>query len=240
MKKMIAMSALVLMTVASFAQETPVVADSRRTVTVSGSAEMEIVPDEIYVVIDLKEYEKKGNKTSLEKIKTDFLEKCRSIGLADSLISIASYDGYTANPWLTKRKKKEEMNASISYQIKFTNSRKMDELVNLLDDDATQNFRIVRTWHSKMTEYRKQLKIQAVKEAKEKAVYLAEAINEKVYNAIKIVEPQDIMVQPYRGSQAMLSNVVMDAKYKADVYDSGIDFKKIKLRFEVEVVFGLR
>ena len=31
-----------------------------RTITVQGSAEMELVPDEIYVLVDLKEYEKKG------------------------------------------------------------------------------------------------------------------------------------------------------------------------------------
>jgi uncharacterized protein YggE len=44
-----------------------------KTITVNGVAEMELVPDEIYVYVDLKEYDKKGaGKVALEKIKADF------------------------------------------------------------------------------------------------------------------------------------------------------------------------
>ncbi len=72
----------------------------------------------------------------------------------------------------------------------------MDELVEKLDDEATQNFRIERTSHSKILEYRKQLKIQAIKAAKEKADYLAAAIDEQVGAAVTITEPNDVEVQP--------------------------------------------
>jgi len=76
-----------------------------KTITVTGSAEMEVIPDEIYVHVDLKEYEKKGQgKVSIETIKKDFLTAVKSIGIADSLISIASYDGYNGNPWWRKKK----------------------------------------------------------------------------------------------------------------------------------------
>src|SRR5690349_8845623 len=81
-----------------------------RTITVTGSSEMEIVPDEIYVQVDLKEYEKKGqDKVSIDRIKSDFLKNIRSIGIPDSLVSIASYEGDNGNPWLRKKKKKEEL-----------------------------------------------------------------------------------------------------------------------------------
>src|SRR4026208_514878 len=66
-----------------------------KTITVSGSAEMEIIPDEIYVNITLREYQKKGDdKKDIETIKTNFLEACKSSGLPDSAISIFSYTGY--------------------------------------------------------------------------------------------------------------------------------------------------
>jgi uncharacterized protein YggE len=227
------------------AQTPATVVDNRfpKTITVSGSAEMEVVPDEIYVVVDLKEYEKKGQgKINLDKIKGDFLEACRQIGLPDSVISIASYDGYNGNPWLRKKNKKEELMASIAYQIKFKESRKMDELVDKLDDNATQNFRIVRTSHSKIQEYRKQLKIQAIKAAKEKAQYLAEAINEKVGEAVTITEPTDAFSDQPVYNMAF-SNVTSQYRMKAGNQsgdDSGVDFKKIKLRFEVNTVFALK
>ena len=52
----------------------------------------------------------------------------------------------------------------------------MDKLVEKLDDEATQNFIIANTSHSKMTEFRKQLKIKAVQAAKDKGIYLTEAL----------------------------------------------------------------
>src|SRR6476469_3355077 len=124
-----------------------------RTITVSGSAEMEIVPDEIYVQVDLKEYEKKGqSKVSIDKIRQDFLSSVKAVGIPDSAISISAYDGYNGNPWLRKKNKKDELLASITYQIKLKSSRQMDDLVNRLDDNATSNFAIIRTSHSRITE----------------------------------------------------------------------------------------
>src|SRR4051812_462629 len=129
-----------------------------RTITVSGSAEMEIVPDEIYVQVDLKEYEKKGqSKVSIDKIKQDFLTNAKAVGIPDSAITIAAYDGYNGNPWLRKKNKKEELLASITYQIKLKSSRQMDDLVDRLDDNATSNFSIVRTSHSRLQQIRKDL-----------------------------------------------------------------------------------
>jgi len=60
------------------------------TITVTGSAEMEVTPDEIYVQVDLKEYEKKGSgKVSIDKIKSDFLSADKSIGIPNTAITIA-------------------------------------------------------------------------------------------------------------------------------------------------------
>ncbi|MFT3824676.1 MAG: SIMPL domain-containing protein [Chitinophagaceae bacterium] len=210
-----------------------------KTITVNGSAQISIIPDEIYVIVDLKEYDKKGSgKISIDKIKAAFLENCRSIGLPDSTITIASYEGYNGNPWITKKKKKEEMYASISYQVKFSNSKKIDELVEKLDDDATQNFRIDRTSHSKIQEYRQQLKLQAIKAAKEKAVALAAAIDEKAGEAITITEPQEVQVQPYYQQRVMTANFIGGDFNKSE--EPAIDFKKITLKFEINVVFALK
>lgn len=238
MKKFISVFVIALIAVKGFAQSTSI-NPFPKTITVNGSAEMEVVPDEIYVLVDLKEYEKKGSgKISLDKIKSDFLGYCKSIGLPDSAITIASYDGYNGNPWVRKKSKKQDLLASITYQVKFSNSKKMDELVDKLDDEATQNFRIERTSHSKIQEFRKQLKIQAVKAAKEKAGYLAAAIDEQVGVAVTINEPGDVIVQPYVYSQVR-SNLAMEYK-AADDGGMAVDFKKIKLRFEVNVVFALK
>ena len=225
----------------SFAHAQTVANPYPKTITVNGSAEIEIVPDEIYVMVDLKEYEKKGQgKVSIDKIRQDFLTAVRSLGLPDSAISVAAYDAYNGNPWLRKKNKKDELYASITYQIKLRNAAQVDQLVDKLDDNATSNFYIARTSHSKLDEFRRNLKIQAVKAAKEKAGYLAEAINEHVGEAVTINEPNEYY-QPYYG---IVSNRMMKAEALQMADQSAnqpqADFKKIKLKYDVTVVFALK
>lgn len=213
-----------------------------KTITVNGSAEVELTPDEIYVQIDLKEYEKKGGgKVSIEKIRQEFLTAVRSMGLPDTALSIAGYGGANGNPWWRRKNKlKDELYAAITYQVKLRNSAQIDQLVDKLDDAATQNFYVQRTSHSRLEEIRKNLKIGAVKAAKEKAIYLAEAINEKVADAVTINEPNEFY-QPYY--KDMMSNTAMRAQATASesvVDQPQADFKKIKIRYDVNVVFALK
>ncbi|GAA4730007.1 SIMPL domain-containing protein [Flavisolibacter ginsenosidimutans] len=211
-----------------------------RTITANGSAEMEIVPDEIYVQVVLKEYDKKGNgKITIDKIRQDFLTAVRSLGLPEDAVSVSNYDAYS-NPWLRKKNKKEELYATITYQVKLRNTTQVDQLVDKLDDNATQNFYISRVTHSKMEEFRKNLKIEAIKSAKEKAQYLADAVNEKIGVAITINEPNEYYPQPMYN--AMASNRMMKAEAQSDAAPEQpqADFKKIKIRYEVTVVFELK
>ena len=218
-----------------------------KTITVSGSAEMEVIPDEIYVNITLREYQKKGeDKKDIETIKTNFLESCKAAGIGDSAISIFSYTGYNNYYYFKKRKKDPNMQSSITYQIKFKDSKTMDALVEKLDDEATQNFQIVSTSHSRITELRRQLKIKAVQAAKDKGIYLTESIGEKLGEAVTIKEPDEPVTLPYyspANSQIRLRgvNTLLSENYEFDNDKSQqVDFKKIKLRFEVEVVFALK
>ena len=211
-----------------------------RTITVNGSAEMEIVPDEIYVQVHLKEYEKKGSgKLTIDKIRQSFLAAVRSLGLPDSSVSVSGYDANN-NPWWRKKNKKEELYATITYQVKLRNTAQVDQLVDKLDDNATQNFYISRTTHSRLDEFRRNLKIQAVRAAREKAQYLSDAVNEKVGVAVTINEPGEYF-QPYYNDMA--SNRIMKAEMAqatAATEQPQADFKKMKMRYDVTVVFELK
>lgn len=213
-----------------------------RTINVNGTAEMEIVPDEIYVQIDLREYEKKGvGKKDIEKIQNEFLNAVKSIGLTEADISVQAYSGWDPNSfWYHKNKKKDpNMMAGITYEVKLSSTQKMDELVKKMDDEATQNFFLSKVSHSKIQDFKKQLKIQAIMAAKEKAAYLAQAIGESVGGAITINEPNEIgnyPVQMYKRS----GNVAMEAAAAGYAAPMHVDFKKMKLRFDVNVVFALK
>ena len=252
MKQLIIIASIIFIATASNAQQAqPFISNNPfpKTITVNGSAEMEIIPDEIFVNVELKEYQKRGEaKKDIETIKAAFLESCRNVGIPDSAVSIVSYTGDNPFYW-RKRKKDPNLFTGISYQIKFKSSELMDKLVEKLDDDATQNFQIVSVNHSQIKEFRKQLKIQAVKAAKDKGSYLADAIGEKLGETVTIYEPRENnSIQPgylppsYQNLFGRTSN--LNLEYYADSIRAPlpqqVDFKKMKLRFEVEVVFALK
>jgi uncharacterized protein YggE len=216
----------------------------QKTINASGIAEMEVIPDEIYVQILLREYDKKGgSKTDIEAIKNDFLKAATSIGLTEKDISVQGYQGWDGNFWLYKKNKKKnpDMKASITYQVKLASTKKMDELVQKLDDEATENFFISRVSHSRLQEFKKELKIQAVKSAKEKATYLANAINETAGEALTINEPNEITPYPVPVySNRMMMETKVAASDAGDAQAPNIDFKKMKLQYEVNVIFALK
>jgi len=237
MKKVLIVFAACIFTMHSIAQE---VKPIQRTISVNGSSEMEVVPDEIYVQVDLREYNKKnGDKVDINTIKNNFLEACKSIGLTEKDVTVQSYQGYDNNYWLWKKKKPSpDMKAGISYWIKVSKVDMLDALVDKMDDEATQNFFIAKASYSKMDEVKKELKIAAVKAARDKAIYLAEAINEQIGEAVTINEPTEINNQP----QPMYANRMLKAADTEGYTEPpmNVDFKKIKIQFEVNVVFALK
>lgn len=240
MKQLCSLVAILLSAQFSLAQNLPTCNPFPKTITVTGTAEMEIVPDQIYVQIDLKEYKKKGEeKVELETIRNEFLKSCKSIGIPDSLISISSFEGMNGDDWWRKRKKDPQLLSSISYQIKFSGPTKMQLLAETLNEEATTNFKIVRTWHSQITEFRKQLKINAIKAAKEKCIYMTSAIGEKISHAITITEQEPTLLNPFQFSYSY-SNSAQSEEKPENTDKSSVDFKKIRLEFSVNVVYALQ
>lgn len=241
MKQLYAFVVILLFASTSLAQNLPTCNPYPKTITVTGTAEMEIIPNEIYVQIDLKEYKKKGEeKVELETIKDEFLSSCKSVGIPDSLISIASFEGINGDDWWRKRKKDPQLLSSISYQIKFSETTKMQLLAEKLNDEATANFKIVRAWHSQMTELRKQLKINAIRAAKEKCIYLTSAVGEKISHAITITEQQrDVLPNQFTYRFSTSNNIISEDKSE-DMETTNINFKKIKLEFSVDVIYALQ
>jgi uncharacterized protein len=214
----------------------------QRTITVTGTSQLEVTPDEIYVQIDLREYNKKnGDKVDIESIKNNFLQVCKNMGFADTDIVVQNYSGWDGNYWWYQQNKKKnpDMKAGITYWVKVATTQQMDQLVDKLDDQATQNFTIAKTDYSKLNAMRKQLKIDAIKNAREKAVYLAEAAGAQVGEAITINEPTDVNENEPRPrimyAMAKVANTTDDNEPAMNV-----DFKKIKIQFEANVVFALK
>lgn len=213
----------------------------QRVINVQASAEREITPDEIFVQIHLKEYDKKGGgKVDIEKIKNDFLSRMKKLGLTEKEITVQSYSGSDGNYWYWQKKNKKDpaLKASINYLVKLGSVKQIDEVVKNLDDEATQNFFIQKVSHSKMEDMKKELKAQALKQAREKAVFMAEAVGAQVGDVLQINEPNEIIDRPYIYRDAMMMQKAEAMSAAEPALD--VDFKKIKIKFEAPVSFLLK
>ena len=175
----------------------------------------------------------------LDIIKSEFLTACSTAGIPDSCISIYSYDGFNNYLWSKRKKAKDaELLTSITFQVKFSSSIQMDKLIEKLDDEATKSFDIENTSHSRMTEYRKQVKVQAIKAARDKAVYLLEAIGEKPVVLVSVTElDEPVFPTTYYQYNSLYNNNYQDSMNSPS---TDIIFKKIKIRSEVQVVYSIR
>ncbi len=212
-----------------------------KKIVVTGSSEMEVDPDEIYLNFVLREYtNSRKEKVGIDDIKKEFLVACEKSGILKDNIRVEGMAGNAYNNWyLRKRKKDPDFTANITYVIKFSSSKLMDELIPRLNDEAVLNMFISKMSHSKMEAFRKEVKIKATQAAKEKAVYLAESIGEKITGALLIEEIETGPVYPMMMKQA---NVMMEMSAGDGPYggDTSLPFEKIKIRYETRAEFELQ
>src|ERR1043165_8208257 len=177
---------LLLSAILAFSFTTKAQEKNEHSIRVVGTAEMEIVPDEVYVSVTLKEYTSKEKKKytieELEKGLVNFLEKVTMTEKKD-----IKMDNMSAYVLAMKRKKKDEV-ITKSYDIKFKNSQQVYELYSVMDSLGISRAYVSKYSHSKMDEYKKQIKINAIKAARDKADYLMVAIGEKAGKAISVTE----------------------------------------------------
>lgn len=205
-----------------------------RTIEVTGSAELEILPDEIYLSVTLREYMKDKTKVTLNDIDKLFTSTLAELKIDKKDVSIESANAYY--DWDYWKQRNTEFLASKTYTIKLPDMAKYNLLMQKLDHNGVQNAYMQRTDNSKIEEYRKQVKVEALKAAKEKARLLLEAIGEQPAEVLFIREVNQGNYYPmYKGA----ANMSMEA---ADNAGGGLnaDVQKIKLRYEVEAHFRIK
>ncbi|MBU0487827.1 MAG: SIMPL domain-containing protein [Bacteroidetes bacterium] len=215
-----------------------------KKIGVVGSAELEFVPNEIFMTFTLKEYLDAGRKkVKLESIKDDFLALCREVGVADSNISISSYTGNERWDyyWYTRRRKEPDFMSSISYAIKVSTPEKLDKIVSGLNENSIDNFYISKTSHSDIEQLRKDVKTRALIASKNKADYLAKSIGEELGEALLIQEVENNYNNYYFSNESNVSNFVSQSAMSYESANSSTpNFQKMKLRYEMKVEFRLK
>jgi len=228
MKKLFILIALVTVTSGVFAQAV----DLRRKIEVSGIAEKEVTPDIINVSISLQEYLDGKKKVTIEQLENQLESAVKEAGISKEDFTINNVSAWN-NTY--NKKKTPDFLASKQYGIKFRDLNKYNQILNKIDPKGIQSTNIDSYDYSKKGELKKELKVQALLSAKEKAAYLLNSIGDKVGDAISITEVDNGNDQGPR--PMMYSNRVMSAN--AAPAESDVNFKNIKLSFQINVVFEI-
>ena len=116
------------------------------------------------------------------------------------------------------KQKTEELMAQKSFILKVSDLKKMNDLVALLDAEGVRSMHVRNYSHSKIENYRKEVKIAAMKAAKEKAGYLLEAVGASLGEVIEVQEYNDVIPS----TRMTMSNMALESAPSG--YKSNIEF----------------
>lgn len=205
---------------------------NERYIEVTGTSEIEIVPDKIHYLIEIREYfeeefdgkskpEEYRTKVPLSEIEQGLREALAQAGIPQNAIRTQEIGDY----W---RQQGQDFLLSKKFDITLTDFNQINEIVKRIDTKGIHTMRIGELESDDMPAYHQKGKIEALKAAQRKATYLVEALGKRLGEVIRIVEKDSGNASPLAQSNVMSSD--------AASFDNFRTIKKsysILVRFEI-------
>lgn len=203
-------------------------------IEVTGKAETEIVPDEIYLKIVLNENDNKGkiSLTEMEQSLYQTLVRC-GINAKESLYVRDAGSTFKVSKW-----KRSDIRTSRQYVLLVNDAQKVGEVISELQNVGIANVSIEQVSHSRIEDLQKEVKANAIKAAKEKAAMLTQAIGQDIGRALYIYENPSYITPRIAQSNVMLFETVETAE-EENGFAPSAEFEKIKLEYSITVRFEL-
>jgi uncharacterized protein YggE len=181
-----------------------------RYIEVTGTSEMEIVPDKIHYLIEIREYfkeefdgkskpEEYRTKVPLAEIEQGLREALANSGIPQNAIRTQEIGDY----W---RQQGQDFLLSKKFDITLTDFNQINEIVKRIDTKGIHTMRIGELENNDMLAYHQKGKIEALKAARRKATYLVEALGKRLGEVIRIVEKDSGYASPFAQSNVMSSD----------------------------------
>ena len=165
---------------------------NERYIEVTGTSEIEIVPDRIHYLIEIREYfeeefdgkskpEEYRTKVPLAEIEQGLREAIAQAGIPQNAIRTEEIGDY----W---RQQGQDFLVSKKFDITLTDFNQINEIVKHIDTKGIHTMRIGELENKDILAYHQKGKIEALKAAQRKATYLVEALGKRLGNVIRIVE----------------------------------------------------
>lgn len=210
-------------------------------IEVTGNAELNIVPDEIFIDVLLTEKYDGKTKIGIQEQEDKMRSSLQALGISapDMTLQGAHADFMRIN-WKT-----DDVLTRKQYTIKVKDAETAGKVFRELGNLEIRNARISRVDHTRMDSLLRAVKTLAVKAAAQKADYLLEAIGEKRGRALIITESQsnmlsNVVLENINGLQRQNRREESERYTGGDDNDDAIQFRKIQLRAAVYAKFAIR
>jgi len=205
-------------------------------IEVTGSAEMEVVPDQVELEIVL--ISPGNSKQAIENMDKEISEALKNNGIPESALMFVEI----SNPyyWYYHWWWEKNYYDSKTYQLKLDCNKYNLDFIKDIKPEHINNIRIVKSTHSKITEYRSDVKVNAIIAAKEKAELLLKSIGGELGEILEIIE----IVEPansywYYNNTSIYSNcMVAQPDYSYSQLETILP--TIKLRYEIKTKFEIK
>ena len=205
-------------------------------IEVTGKAEMEIVPDLIYLKIILSDKENKS-KQSLDEIEKLMLNKLTEIGIdLNKDLSINDFSSNYKLYWISKA----DIILTKEYKLIVHETKTLQKVYSEFQKLGISNVTIDKLDHSKIEQFRKEVKINAIKAAKDKAESLTSSINQSIGKAIYIQELDNQYLNNYSHAVSNVRIRGASSGYSNESSMPEIEFEKINLQYSILVRFELK
>lgn len=160
-------------------QETPFI-------EVIGKASQEVAPDRIFISVNLAEKTIGKKRLTIAQQETNLFEILNRLNIDESKVVLTE----ALSEIIKKRQRDRGTSYNKTYMIELSSAQEVSSLFEQLSVNGIREATIERTDHSDIINIRKQVRIEAIKAAKAKAIYLAEAIGHSLGAPMVIREQQ--------------------------------------------------
>ncbi len=206
-----------------------------RTITVFGTAEKTVDPDEIYLSVNISEYQDESGLTvGIKELEQRMLKAASDAGIPASDIRVDNISGFGSY-----QMEGQGFMPSKNFLLKTKNIGMVNQLIAKLGDSGTASVNTMYFSHSQVDTYMRDLKVQAMKAAREKAELLLRAGNEKPGKIISIEDQEDFTNVAYPGggigNYSRKPQFTMDAKAGKEIGFIPVNFvTSVKVTFEIQ------
>jgi len=205
-------------------------------IEVTGKAEKEIVPNEIYISIMLKERMVRSKKVTIQQQESDLKKQLAVIGIPVENLSISDVNATILKTgWFSK-----DILSTANYTLKVEDASRLKKVFETFKKSKVHQSHVKKVSHSDIINLKKQNRIAAIKAAKEKAGYLLDAVGEKVGRPMLVNENTY-----HHGFSRNLNTSNVYAKAEGFYNDRAKDkapvqFEKIKIVSTIYVKFEIK